>query len=103
MAQLKDTVISGDLSVTGDINGYNTSYSYYVKGTQTAATGAWTGVLSEVDALYEGLTIDYWLPFAGSGDATLNLTLKDGSKTGAINCYRDNIPIRLTACIINIL
>ena len=90
MAQLKDTVISGDLSVTGDINGYNTSYSYYVKGTQTAATGTWTGVLSEVDALYEGLTIDYWLPFAGSGNATLNLTLKGGVTSGAINCYRDN-------------
>ena len=64
--------------------------TYYVKGTQTAVTGAWTGELPEVDALYNGLTIDYWLPFAGSGNATLNLTLKGGTKTGAKNCYRDN-------------
>jgi len=61
--------------------------TYYVKGTQTAVTGAWTGELPEVDALYNGLTIDYWLPFAGSGNATLNLTLKGGTKTGAKNCY----------------
>lgn len=61
--------------------------TYYVKGTQTASTGAWTGALPEVDELYEGLTIDYWLPFAGSGNATLNLTLKDGTQTGAVNCY----------------
>ena len=63
--------------------------TYYVKGTQTAVTGAWTGELPEVDALYNGLTIDYWLPFAGSGNATLNLTIKNGTKTGAKNCYRD--------------
>ena len=61
--------------------------TYYVKGTQTAATGTWTGNLPEVDALYNGLTIDYWLPFGGSGNATLNLTLKGGTKTGAKNCY----------------
>ena len=64
-------------------------HTYYVKGTQTAVTGAWTGELPEVDALYNGLTIDYWLPFGGSGNATLNLTLKGGTKTGAKNCYRD--------------
>lgn len=60
---------------------------YYVKGTQTAATGTWTGVLEEIDELYEGLCIDYWLPFAGSGNATLNLTLKDGTATGAVPVY----------------
>ena len=75
------------LAAKADTTHLNT---YYVKGTQTAATGDWTGNLPEVSALYEGLAIDYWLPFAGSGNATLNLTLKDGSKTGAINCYRDN-------------
>jgi len=64
--------------------------TYYVKGTQTASTNVWTGDLSEVDALYDGLAIDYWLPFAGtSSAATLNLTLKDGTKTGAIPVYRD--------------
>ena len=64
-----------------------TNHVFYVKGTQTATTGTWTGNLPEVDALYEGLAIDYWLPYAGSGNATLNLTLKDGTNTGAINCY----------------
>lgn len=64
-----------------------THHIYYVKGTQTETTGSWTGVLSDVDALYEGLEIAYWLPYAGSGNATLNLTLKGGNTTGAINCY----------------
>ena len=32
---------------------------YYVKGTQTASTNKWTGELPEVEALYEGLTINY--------------------------------------------
>jgi len=27
------------------------------------------------------------LPYPGNGNATLNLTLKDGTTTGAINCY----------------
>ena len=58
----------------------------FVKGTQTAATGAWTGTLSNVSSLYTGLTIAYYLPYAGSGNATLNLTLDSGA-TGAINCY----------------
>lgn len=59
---------------------------YTVIGTQTAATGAWTGVL-DLPALYAGLTIMYYLPWAGSGNATLNLTLSDGTTTGAKNCY----------------
>lgn len=62
-------------------------HAYYVKGTQTASTGSWTGNLPDVAELYNGLTIDYWLPFAGSGNATLNLTLKDNVTTGAVNCY----------------
>ena len=88
-----DTLAAG--ATTHDKSGaaiVGTAYknTYYVKGTQTAATGNWTGVLSEVNALFEGLTIDYWLPFAGSGNATLNLTLKGGATTGKVNCYRDN-------------
>jgi hypothetical protein len=57
-----------------------------VVGTQSAATGNWTGNI-DIDSLYDGLTIAYFLPYAGSGNATLNLTLKDGTTTGAINCY----------------
>lgn len=60
---------------------------YTVIGTQTAATGTWTGTLHGVSALYDGLTIMYYLPQAGSGNATLNLTLDDGTTTGAVNCY----------------
>lgn len=63
---------------------------YVVKGTQTASTGTWTGALHGVSALYDGLTIMYYLPWAGSGNATLNLTLDDGTTTGAINCYYGN-------------
>lgn len=56
-------------------------------GTQTASTGSWTGNASSISALTDGLTIRYWLPYSGSGNATLNLTLADGSTTGAVNCY----------------
>lgn len=59
---------------------------YTVIGTQTEATGSWTGDLTSLDALYDGLTIAYYLPWAGSGNATLNLTLKNGT-TGAKNIY----------------
>ena len=63
---------------------------YTVIGTQTAATGSWTGALHGVSALYDGLTIMYYLPWAGSGNATLNLTLDNGTTTGAVNCYYGN-------------
>ena len=56
-----------------------------IVGTQTAATGAWTGVASFA-SLHDGQQIVYWLPYAGSGSATLNLTLSNGSTTGAKNC-----------------
>lgn len=60
--------------------------SEFIIGTQTAATGSWTGV-SVDSALYDGKQISYWLPFNGSGNATLNLTLAGGTTTGAVNCY----------------
>ena len=59
----------------------------YIVGTQTASTGAWTGVTKDA-ALYTGKIILYKLPYAGSGNATLNLTLSGGSTTGAKNIYR---------------
>lgn len=46
-------------------------------GTQAQATGAWTGV-AKFDALQDGQQITYWLPYNGSGNATLNLTLANG-------------------------
>ena len=58
-----------------------------IQGTQTTATGSWAGKSNYIYELKDGITINYWLPYAGSGNATLNLTLADGSTTGAINCY----------------
>ena len=58
----------------------------FIVGTQTATTGAWTGVAG-FSELKDGQQITYWLPQGGSGNATLELTFPDGSTTGAIPCY----------------
>lgn len=59
-----------------------------VIGTQTAATEHWTGQI-DLPALYDGLTIAYYLPYAGlsSKNVTLNLTLLNNTTTGPINVY----------------
>lgn len=85
MADLSKIVLPNNTAV--NLKDAYKSGVYTVKGTQTAATGSWTGALHGVSALYDGLTIIYYLPYGGSGNATLNLTLDDGSTTGAINCY----------------
>ena len=72
-------------NITSDVKTYD--IVPIVIGTQTASTGSWTGKASTVTSLYDGLTIKYYLPYAGSGNATLNLTLANGTTTGAINCY----------------
>lgn len=59
----------------------------FISGTQTAATNAWTGTASTVSALSDGLSIRYWVPYSSTGNVTLNLTLSDGTSTGALNCY----------------
>lgn len=59
----------------------------FISGTQTAATNAWTGTASTVSALSDGLSIRYWVPHSSTGNVTLNLTLSDGTSTGALNCY----------------
>ena len=65
----------------------NDAAAEVIVGTQTAATNAWTGRAS-FSELKDGLTILYWLPYAGtSSSATLNLTLADGTTTGAKNVY----------------
>lgn len=74
-------------NTTYDLKDAKKTGIYPVIGTQTAATGTWIGALHGVSALYDGLTIMYYLPCAGSGNATLNLTLDDGTTTGAVNCY----------------
>ena len=58
----------------------------YIVGTQTAVTGNWTGV-SVDGALYAGKTIAYKLPYAGSGNAFLKLTLANGSETELVPVY----------------
>jgi len=59
-----------------------------VFGTQTEGTYALTGNIN-IPALYDGLTINYYLPYsmAGTGPATLNLTLSNGTTTGAKSIY----------------
>ena len=80
---------SGD---TSEIVQIAPTQSYFVKGTQTSATNAFTGELLGISELKSGLAIDYWLPYNGtSSPATLNLTISDstgGTKTtGAIAVY----------------
>ena len=59
----------------------------FVVGTQTAATNAFTGTLNEIEKLYDGLSIKYWLPENGTtSNATLNLNI-NGTQTGAIPVY----------------
>ncbi len=77
------TITLGSNTITPLANG---NPIYFVKGTQTAKTGAWTGVI-DAPALTDGMTIAYYLPYAGDGNATLNLTLSGGGTTGAVNCY----------------
>lgn len=79
-----------------DSNTYNLvdetkSGVYTVIGTQNADTSAWTGNLHGVSALYDGLTISYYLPYQSvSGtNVTLELTLDDNTTTGAIGVYRN--------------
>ena len=58
-----------------------------IVGTQTSSTNAWTGTAT-FSELKDGQTILYWLPYAGTSTAaTLNLTLADGSTTGALPVY----------------
>ena len=73
---------------TYDLKDGKKSGIYFVNGTQTASTGNWTGNI-DVEELYDGLTIAYHLPYAGSGNASLQLTLSDGTTT-------DNLPVYFT-------
>ena len=65
-------------------------------GTQTTNTGAWKGDIDDTALntqifddgdLYTGLTIKYFLPYAGSGNATLQLFRDGAAVTSAIPCY----------------
>ena len=92
MANLKDLIVNGSARILGTLYAPDIKNTHrvteFIVGTQTAATGAWTGK-SEDTALYNGKSIHYFLPYAGSGNATLNLTLADGTTTGAKPIYRE--------------
>lgn len=87
-AKFTDTTYSAGEGLSLSSNTFkSTSGVHYVKGTQTAATNVWTGALpTGVTEYYDGLTIEYFLPYAGTSTAaTLNL----GSK-GAKPVYQGN-------------
>ena len=80
MAQLKDTLISGDLKVTGNYNGA----FYYVAGTAGTNAGDWIAYLSEVSTPYTGLKLAYKIPIAGNNSSTARtLTNDDGTTVSA--------------------
>ena len=58
--------------------------SEYIVGTQSSSTSAWTGTSTTINNLKAGQVIYYKLPYASTSTAvTLNLTLADGTTTGA--------------------
>ena len=76
------------LVTDSQISAWSRAYGEFIIGTQTAATGTWTGVSSLATAsdLTSGYRFTYWLPYAGSGNATLTLTFVDGT-TKTFNLY----------------
>ena len=87
----------------------DTSASHYVKGTQTSSTNAWTGALPDgVTAYYDGLSIDYFLPYTStSSGATLNLGGKGakpiyyGNGTGAVTTHYPQYSVIHLTYIVN--
>lgn len=87
MSQIKKDIVTWLKQWFPSKDEINNSEPEYIVGTQTAATGTWTGVCSKLTEIKDGTTIFYYLPFNGSGNATLNLKLANGTWTGAKNCY----------------
>ena len=75
--QYKDDLAS--ISVTG-------GGTEMIVGTQTSNTAAWKGNASFTE-LKDGQQIAYWLPYTSGSNVTLELTLPDGTTTGAVPCY----------------
>lgn len=90
MANLKDLIVNGSARILGTLYApdmRNTNrITEFIVGTQASSTGSWTGVTKD-DSLYDGKNINYFLPYAGSGNASLNLTLSNGTTTGAKPVY----------------
>ena len=58
-----------------------------VKGTQTEVTSVWTGNI-DIDTLFDGLTIAYYLPYNSTSDAvTLTLSMTNNTTTAPVNVY----------------
>lgn len=76
------------LDVNGTIRQNDVPVDYeFIRGTWASATNVLTGVTKD-SALYEGKKIILYYPYAAnSSNATLNLTLADGTTTGAKNVY----------------
>ena len=68
-----------------------------IPSTHSSASSTWTGTSSKINSLVKGTRIYYWLKKAPTSDnVTLNLTLANGSTTGAINVYIGNYSTPLT-------
>lgn len=58
----------------------------YIVGSQNSATASWVGTTTN-SSLDTGKTIAYKLPYDSTGNVTLNLTLSNGTTTGAKDVY----------------
>lgn len=65
---------------------YDLHDSEFIIDTRTASGAALTGE-TKAAALFDGMQITFWMNYAAASNATLNLTLADGTTTGAIPCY----------------
>ena len=107
------TLKIGDTTTNEDIKNYVYKRGQeFIVGTQSSETNSWTGV-SEQSALYDGMCINYFLPYDCENNyssATLNLTLSNGTTTGAknvkirgnnsvINQFKAGSIIQLTYCV----
>lgn len=76
-ASLSDTASYVPISVRGP---------EFIEDTRASAVAAFTGV-SKDTSVYDGKMILFRMHYAGKANATLNLTLADGTTTGAKNIY----------------
>jgi hypothetical protein len=61
----------------------------FIVGTQSSSTSLWKGVTKQA-SIYEGMCVNYFVPVASTSTAiTLELTLPDGTTTGAIPVRRN--------------
>lgn len=85
----KDLLISDSQStpVTDTIDAFVMKRGQeFIAGTQSSSTGSWTGKTNQ-SAIYDGMCINYYLPYSGSGYASLTLTLPNNTTTDAIPIY----------------